>query len=93
MLGGSAHTVKENSEALIIAIKEIGLEVNADKTKYMVMSRDQNAGRSHNMKVDNSSFERMEEFKYWGTALTNQNSIQEEIKSRLKSGNACYHSV
>jgi hypothetical protein len=65
----------------------IGLEVNADKTKYMVMSRDQNAGRSHSMKIDSSSFERL------GTTLTNQNSIQEEIRSRLKLGIACYHSV
>jgi len=63
----------------------LGLEVNADKTKYMVMSRDKNAGQSHGMKTDNNSFERVEEFKYLGT---NQNSIQEEIKSRLKSGNA-----
>ena len=45
------------------------------------------------MKTDNSAFERVEEFKYLGTSLTNQNSIQEEIKSRLKSGNACYHAV
>jgi len=45
------------------------------------------------MKTDNSSFERMDEFKYLGTTLTNQNLIQEEIKSRLKSGNGCYHSV
>jgi len=37
--------------------------------------------------------ERVEQFKYLGTTLTNQNSMQEEIKSRLKSGNACYHSV
>jgi len=59
----------------------------------MVRSRDQNAGRTHSMKIDNSSFERVDEFKYLGTTLTNQNSIQEEIKSRLKSGNACYHSV
>ena len=73
--------------------KEIGLEVNADKTKRMVMSRDQNAGQSHSMKTDNSSFERVDDFKYLGTALTNQNSIQEEIMSKLKSGNACYHSV
>ena len=73
--------------------KEIGLEVNADKTKHMVMSRDQNAGQSHSMKTDNSSFERVDDFKYLGTALTNQNSIQEEIMSKLKSGNACYHSV
>ena len=67
--------------------------VNADKTKYMVMSRDQNAGESHSMKIDNSSFERVEVFKYLGTTLTNHNSIQEEIKSRLKSGDVCYHSV
>ena len=59
----------------------------------MVMSQDQNARHSHKIKIDNHSFERVEEFKYLGTTLTNQNSIQEEIKSRLKSGNACYHSV
>jgi len=57
-------TIKENAEALIVASKETGLEVNADKTKYMVVSRDQNTGRSHNIKTDNSSFERVEEFKY-----------------------------
>jgi len=51
------------------------------------------AGRSHSMKTDNSSTEMMEEFKYLGTTLTNQNSIQEEIKSRLKLWNACYYSV
>jgi len=51
---------------------------------YMVMSRDQNAGIIHSIKSDNISFERMEEFKYLGTNLTNQNSIQEEVKSRLK---------
>ena len=67
--------------------------MNADRTQYMVMSRDQNAGRSHNTKIDNSYSERMEEFKYFGTTLTDQNSVQEEIKSRLKSGNACSHSV
>jgi len=59
----------------------------------MVMSRDQNAGQSHSVKYDNSSFERVEKFKYLGINLTYQNSIQEEIKSRLSSGNACYHLV
>ena len=78
-----------NAEALVVATKETGPEVNADKTKYMVMSREQTAGLSHTVKVDNSSIERMEEFKYLGTTLTNQNSVQEEIKSRLKLGNAC----
>ena len=47
----------------------------------MVLSREQPAGLSHTMKVDNSSIERVEEFKYLGTTLANQNSIQKEIKS------------
>jgi len=57
------------------------------------MSRDQNAGRIQSVRIDSSTFERAEEFKYLGTTLTNQNSIPEEIKSRLRSGNACCHSV
>ena len=59
----------------------------------MFMPRDLNAGRSHSMKNDNRSFDMLEEFKYLGTNSTNQNSIQQEIKSRLKSGNASYHLV
>jgi hypothetical protein len=66
ILGGNVHTIKENAEALFAASKEIGLEVNADRTKYVVMSRYQTAGQSHSMKIDNSSFERVEEFKYLG---------------------------
>jgi hypothetical protein len=62
-LGGSVHTVKENAEALVFATKEIGLEVNADKTKYMIMSRDRKAGRNDSVKIDNSSIEKVEEFK------------------------------
>jgi sorting nexin-29 len=93
IMGGSVHTVKENTEALLVDSKEIGLEVNADKTKYMFTSRDQNAGQSHSIKTDSSSFERVEEFTYLEKTLTNQYPIHEEIKSRLISGNACYHSV
>ena len=59
----------------------------------MVMSRDRNAGQSHNIKNGNSSFESVEESRYLGTTLTNQNLIQKEIKGRLKLGNPCYHSV
>ena len=84
ILAGSIHTVKENVEALVAATREIGLEVSADKTRYMVMSRDQKAERIHSVRIDNSTFERVEEFKYLGTALTNQNSIPEEIKNRLR---------
>jgi hypothetical protein len=62
-----------------------GLKVNANKTKYIVMSRDQNAVRSHNLKTQNTFFQRVQHFKYFGSSLTDQNSIQEEIKSRLNS--------
>jgi len=91
--GGSVHTIKKNTEALLVCSKQIGLEVNVNKTKYMVISRDQNTGRSHNIKIDNSSLERVEEFKYFETSLTYQHFIQEDIKSRLKSGNAFCNSV
>ena len=64
ILGGSIHTIKKNTNTLFDASKEIGLEVNADKTTYMVMPREQNERRSRSMKIDNSSFERVEEFKY-----------------------------
>ena len=55
---------------LVAATRETGLEVSADKTKYMVVSRDQIAGRIHSVRIDNSTFERVEEFKYLGTNLT-----------------------
>ena len=65
ILGRSVRTVEENTEALVVANKEIGQEVNVHRTKYMVMSRDQNAGRSHNIKIDNSSFERCKSSNIW----------------------------
>jgi hypothetical protein len=52
ILGGSVHAIKKKTDALVVASKEIGPEVNAEKTKYMVMSRDQNAGKNHNIKID-----------------------------------------
>jgi len=77
---GSIHTLKENAEVLIAATREIGLEVNADKTKYMVMSRDQNAGHNHNMKSENISFETVEYFKYLGTNLTNKFLLRKKLR-------------
>ena len=64
--------------------------MNVDKTKYMSMTRDQNSGRSHNIKIDNGFFEMVEQSQCLGTTLTDRNSSQDEIQSRLKSGNACY---
>ena len=63
ILGGSIHSLKENAEALVAAIREIGMEVNTGKTKYMVMSRRQNAGRIHSVRIENNAFDRLEEFK------------------------------
>ena len=87
------QTVKGNVAAVVVDSEENGLEVNVDKTKYMVMSGDQNEGWSHNIKIDNTSFGRAKEFKYFWKNLAQKKCIQEEIKSRLKSRNACYHLV
>jgi len=57
------------------------MEVIAHKTKYMVMSRERNAGRIHSVRFDNSTFDRVEEFKYLGTTLTNQNFIAEKLRA------------
>jgi hypothetical protein len=59
-LGVRVHTVKENAEALLVATKEIGQELNTDRTKYMFMSRDRNTGQGHGVKINNSSIERVE---------------------------------
>jgi hypothetical protein len=90
--------VQENQAGLILnsllhASKEVGLEVNPEKTKYMLESHCQKAGQRQSIKIANRSFENVEDFKYLGTTLTDQNCIHEEIKRRLNSGNACYHSV
>jgi hypothetical protein len=75
------------------ASKEGGLEVNEEKTKYMLVSWDQNAGQNREIKIENRSFENVSQFKYLGMTVKNLNLIQEEIKRRLNSGNTCYHSV
>ena len=61
----SVHTVKKNVEALVAATKEIGVEVNAHKTKYMTVSRDQNAGRIHSMKMDKFPLKRWKSSNIW----------------------------
>jgi hypothetical protein len=64
-----------------------------EKTKYILVSWDQNAGQIREIKIGNRSFENVSQFKHLGMTVTNQNLIKEEIKKRLNSGNACYHSV
>jgi sorting nexin-29 len=93
LLGDNVNTIKEISETLLEASRDIGLEINAEKTRYMIMSRHPNSGQNQNIRIANESFEKVAIFKYLGTTLTNQNDIHDEIKSRLNSGNACYYSV
>jgi hypothetical protein len=93
LLGDSVNTINENTEPFLEASMDIGLEINAEKTKYMIMSRHPNSGQNQNIRIANESFEKVAIFKYLRTTLTNQNDIHDEIKSRLNSGNACYYSV
>jgi hypothetical protein len=91
--GDNIDTIEKNTETLIDASREVGLELNVDKTKYMLLSRHQNAGQNRDIEIANRLFENVSQFQYLGTTVTNQNLNLEEIKRRLSSGNAYYHSV
>jgi hypothetical protein len=93
LLGDNIDTIKKNTETLIDASQEVGIEINVEKTKYMLVSHHQNVGQNRDIKIANKSFENVSEFKCLGTTVTNQNLIQKKIKRRLNSGNACYNSV
>jgi L-lysine 2,3-aminomutase len=80
-------TIKINTQTLIDASKEVGLEVNTEKTKYMLLSRHQNSGQNHDIEIANRSSENVAHFTRLGMTITNQNLIQKEIKRRLN----CYH--
>jgi hypothetical protein len=93
VVGENIDAIKKNTEASLHASKEAGLEVNLEKIKYMLMSHNQKIGQKHTIIIVNRSFEDVAKFRYLGTTLTDQNCMHEEIKSRLTSGNACYHSL
>jgi hypothetical protein len=87
LLGDNTDIIKKNTKTLIDSSKEVGLEVNAEKTKYMLLSCNQNAVQNHN--IAKRSFENVAQFRYFGT-VTDLDLIQMEIKRRLNSDNACY---
>jgi hypothetical protein len=93
LLGDNTDTIKKNILTLIGTSKEVGLEVKTEKSKYMLLSHHQNAGKTHDIKIANRFFENVAELRYLGMTITNESLIQEEIKGRFNSGNACYHSV
>jgi hypothetical protein len=70
LLGDNIDTIKENMETLIDVSKEVGLEINVDKTKYMLLSRHQNVCQNRDIKIANRSFENVSQFKYLGTTIT-----------------------
>jgi hypothetical protein len=77
LLGDNIDTIKKNSETLTDASKEVGLEVNTEKTKYMSLSRHQNAGQNRDSKRVNRCFENMAQYKCFGMIIINENFIQE----------------
>jgi hypothetical protein len=80
LLGDNIDAIKKNMETFIDASKEVGPEVNTEITKYMLLSRHQNAGQSYDIKIANRCFENVAKFRYFGTTITHQNLIQEETE-------------
>jgi len=81
IFGGSIHTIKKNTEASVVASKEMGVEVNANETKNIVMSRGQKAGQCHKIKTENSLFENVKRFGYLGITVKNKVLIREKLRA------------
>jgi hypothetical protein len=77
LLEDNIDTIKKNTETLTDASKEVGLEINIEKTKYRLLSRYQNVGRNQDIKIANRLFKNVSQFTYLGTTVINQNLIQE----------------
>lgn len=91
ILGSDSQEVKAGTKELIINSKDIGLQINEGKTKYMVISRREN--HEENLEVENYKFERVQNFKYLGVTINSKNNNHDEIKIRLTAANKCYYGV
>jgi hypothetical protein len=80
-LGENISAIRKSMEAVVHTSEEVGLEINAEKTKYIFMSRYQTTGQNHNIRVTDISFESVTNFKYLGIIVTNQNNIHDEINT------------
>jgi hypothetical protein len=85
LLGDILNTIKENRETLLEASRDIGLEINAEKTKYMIISHHLNSGQNQNIRVAYESFENVAKFKYLGTTNACYYSVQNLLSSCLIS--------
>jgi hypothetical protein len=90
LLGDNIDTILKNTEILIDASKEVSLEINVEKTKYMLLSSQQNVGQNRDIKISDRLFENVSQFKYLGTKVS---SIKISFRRKLNYGNACYQSV
>jgi hypothetical protein len=91
LLGNNTDAVKKHIN--FNAGREVRLEINAEITEYMLLARRQNARQNRDIKIANRFFENVPKFEYLGITVAIQNLTEEEVKRRLSSGNACYHSV
>ena len=93
LLGDNEEILRANTHTLLSNTKELGLEVNINKTKYMVTDRYSLYNGNGQLTRNEGNFEEVAEFKYLGTIITNRNEMHKEIKHRLNSGNACYYAL
>jgi len=93
LIGEDTEVLQSKTDALVKACEEIGLQINIDKTKYMITSRNTGNEGNKNIIIRDEVIEKVNKFKYLGAYVTSKNEVTDEIKSLLVSVNACFYSV